>query len=58
MAQQKQGSHNAPSHESQVKGGQKTQKQQSENKMGNRTPPSHEASAKSGEHTHSGSGNK
>jgi hypothetical protein len=51
-------SHNQPSHEAQVKGGQhshqNTQSQQGEAERGDRGP-SHEAQVKGGQHSHSGS---
>jgi hypothetical protein len=63
MAQQNQGSHNSPSHEAQVKGGQQShsgsgqgnQGKQGTQGTGGHNQPSHEASVKGGEHSHSGS---
>jgi hypothetical protein len=69
MAQQNQGTHNSPSHEAQVKGGQQSHSGSSQGNMGNQgnqgkqgtqgtgshNQPSHEASVKGGEHSHSGS---
>jgi hypothetical protein len=49
---QNQGTHNQPSHEAQVKGGQHSH--QGEQQGGNRTPPSREEAAKGGQHSHSG----
>jgi hypothetical protein len=45
--------HNQPSHEAQVKGGQHSH-QQSESQSDKRTPPSKEEAAKGGQHSHSG----
>ena len=57
-----QGSHNQPSHEAQVKGGQHShqgsEKNESNTERGNRTPPSREEAAKGGEHSHSGKSNR
>ena len=55
--------HNQPSHEAQVKGGQHSHQgqqseqsvEQDEQKGGNRTPPSREEASKGGQHSHSGS---
>src|ERR1700733_745051 len=70
MAQQNQRTHNSPSHEAQVKGGQQSHSgSSSQGNMGNQgnqgkqgiqgtgshNQPSHEASVKGGEHSHSGS---
>jgi hypothetical protein len=51
--------HNKPSHEAQVKGGQHShqgqhEQSQEEEKAGNRTPPSREEASKGGQHSHSG----
>jgi hypothetical protein len=51
---QNQGTHNQPSHEAQVKGGQHSHQGQGEHPGGNRTPPSREEAAKGGQHSHSG----
>lgn len=58
-------SHNQPSHEAQVKGGQHSHEGQSNKEQGSSSSksgdgrshnqPSHEASVKGGEHSHSGS---
>jgi hypothetical protein len=61
MEPKNQGSHNAPSKEAQMKGGQQSHQggsTGSAGKAGMQNQPSHEASVKGGEHSHSGSGNK
>jgi hypothetical protein len=56
MAQDSKGSHNSPSHEVQVKGGQSSHSgSNKETKDSTTHKPSHEASVKGGERSHSGS---
>ncbi len=47
-------SHNQPSHEASVKGGENSHKESSETNKSDKHQPSHEASVKGGEHSHSG----
>lgn len=61
-------SHDQPSHEAQVKGGQHSHQgsssqsansgASSSSNTGNRNPPSHEASVKGGQHSHQGDSNR
>jgi hypothetical protein len=52
--------HNQPSHEAQVKGGEHSHQGKHQNESnesshtGNRTPPSREEASKGGQHSHSG----